>query len=280
MGLVFGAIAPHGSMAIAEACSSEDRPRAAVTRASMEELGRRFDAARPEAVIVLTPHNVHLVGSMAVVVAGFVAGALSDTTQAGETAHSVALRSPTDRELAAECLRELAAAGVAARGISYGANDASAAVMPMDWAVLVPLWFMGGRTESPIPIVVVSPARDLSPDDHVRAGSALAAAASASGKRVAMIASCDHGHAHQESGPYGFHPAAAEYDAEVVRLVRQNDLGGLLALDSKLISDAKCDSWWQMLMLHGALGERWRGELLSYEVPTYFGMLCAAYAPR
>ena len=72
----------------------------------MEELGRRFDAARPEAVIVLTPHNVHVEGSMAVVAAGFVAGALSDTTQAGETARSVGLRSPTDRELAVACLED------------------------------------------------------------------------------------------------------------------------------------------------------------------------------
>jgi aromatic ring-opening dioxygenase LigB subunit len=280
MGLVFGAIAPHGSMAIAEACSPDELPRAAATRAAMEELGRRFEAARPEAVIVLTPHNVHVVGSMAVVVAGFVAGALSDTTQAGETQHSVALRSPTDRELATECLRQLETAGVAARGISYGANDASAAVMPMDWAVLVPLWFMGGRAKPPVPLVVVSPARDLSADDHVRAGAALSAAAAASGKSVAIIASCDHGHAHQESGPYGFHPAAAEYDAEVVRLVREDKLDGLLALEPRLLSDAKCDSWWQMVMLHGALREGWRGELLSYEVPTYFGMLCAAYDRR
>jgi hypothetical protein len=35
-------------------------------------------------------------------------------------------------------------------------------------------------------------------------------------------------------------------------------------------------------MLHGALGEAatWRSELLSYEAPTYFGMLCASYEPR
>jgi hypothetical protein len=32
-------------------------------------------------------------------------------------------------------------------------------------------------------------------------------------------------------------------------------------------------------MLHGALESLpgWRSELLSYEAPTYFGMLCAAY---
>jgi hypothetical protein len=35
-----------------------------------------------------------------------------------------------------------------------------------------------------------------------------------------------------------------------------------------------------MLMLHGAIADRWQGEFLSYEAPTYFGMLCAAYLPK
>ena len=39
----------------------------------------------------------------------------------------------------------------------------------------------------------------------------------------------------------------------------------------------KADSPWQLAMLHGVLGDDGRGELLSYEAPTYFGMLCAAY---
>ena len=30
-------------------------------------------------------------------------------------------------------------------------------------------------------------------------------------------------------------------------------------------------------MLHGALGDGFRAELLSYEAPTYFGMLTAAF---
>ena len=60
---------------------------------------------------------------------------------------------------------------------------------------------MGGRTKPQVPAVVVSPARDLSLPDHVRAGQALARAADASGKRVALIASADHGHAHDAEGP-------------------------------------------------------------------------------
>jgi aromatic ring-opening dioxygenase LigB subunit len=138
---------------------------------------------------------------------------------------------------------------------------------------------MGGRCDPQVPAVVVSPARDRSIDEHIRAGEALAAAARASDKRVALIASADHGHAHDADGPYGFDPAATEYDAQVVELVKTNRLDGLVELDPAFVDAAKADSWWQMLMLHGALDDGWHGEFLSYEAPTYFGMLCAAYVP-
>jgi aromatic ring-opening dioxygenase LigB subunit len=146
--------------------------------------------------------------------------------------------------------------------------------MPLDWGALIPLWFMG-REE--VPVVVVSPARDLPPELHVRAGQVLAGATQ---KRVALIASADHGHAHDPNGAYGFDPAAERYDRLVVELVRENRLEALLGLDEELVEAAKADSFWQMLMLHGALGDAFDAELLSYEAPTYFGMLCAAYAPR
>ena len=68
-----------------------------------------------------------------------------------------------------------------------------------------------------------------------------------------------------------------------LRRVPYGDAAALevLVLDPGLVRDAKPDSYWQMLMLHGALrGQGWRGELLSYEAPTYFGMLCASYRRR
>jgi len=274
VGLVFGCIAPHGGIAIAEACALEQRDLAAVTRRGMEELGRRFDRARAEVAIVLTPHNIHVEGAMAVVTSGTVNGALDGHP-------NVALKSPVDRTLALAIRDAIAADGIPVAGVSYGANDAAAASFPMDWAVLVPLWFMGGRADPPVCSVVVAPARDLAYERHVAAGTAIARAAESSGKRVALIASCDHGHGHLASGPYGFTPKSREFDEAIVELIKRDDLSELMRLDPKLPIEAKADSYWQMLMLHGALdAAKWRGEFLSYEAPTYFGMLCASYEPR
>jgi aromatic ring-opening dioxygenase LigB subunit len=66
----------------------------------------------------------------------------------------------------------------------------------------------------------------------------------------------------------------------VVRIVRENRLAELVDLDPALVESARADSFWQMLVLHGALGDRFDVDLLSYEAPTYFGMLCAAFTPR
>lgn len=212
---------------------------------------------------------------MAVIMAGNLTGSLSDWTK-----EAIDLKAKTDRELGRAIIDTINGACVPTVGISYGGNDQPTATAIIDWGVVIPLWFMGGRSTPPVPTVVLSPARDRSLADHVTAGRAIAEAAAASGKRVALIASCDHGHGHLASGPYGFEAASAVYDNQVVEMIKANDLGKLLSLDPAFVSQAKADSFWQMLILHGALGTGWQGEFLSYEAPTYFGMLCAAYEPK
>jgi aromatic ring-opening dioxygenase LigB subunit len=275
-GIVFAAVAPHGGIVIPELCAEGEFELAAATRAAMEELGRRFSTTSPEAVIVLTPHNVHVDGSMAVIVAGRLEGSLED--DAGRAA--VRLDVPVDLELALASLVGLVDAGIPTVGVSFGPNDPEQASMPLDWGALIPLWFMGGRAQPPTPVVLVGPARDLDSGNLLAAGKVLATAAAESGKRVAVIASADHGHAHDAEGPYGFDPAAAEYDEIVTGLVRENRLGALAELDPGFVDAAVADSFPQLLVLHGMLGEASDSELLSYEAPTYFGMLCAAFRPR
>lgn len=273
-GIVVAAIAPHGGIAVAGLCAPEELDVAAATRAGLEELGRRFEAAAPETIVVLTPHNVHIERSFAVIVAGTLEGVV------GENGREISMTSPVDLELALGLLDGLERGGVPATPVSYGGNRPAEAAMPMDWGALIPLWFMGGRADPPVPIVLMSPARDLSAETHVAAGKVIAETARRSGKRVGLIASADHGHAHDPDGPYGFDPASAVYDRQIVDLVRDNRLDALLEIDPAFVAEAQADSWWQMLVLHGATNGAFDAELLSYEAPTYFGMLCASFRPR
>jgi len=230
--IVFAAIAPHGDVDLAPEL-----------RDAMAELGRRCDA---DVAIVATPHNVHVEGHFAVV------------TAASVGAHE------TDRELAHAIVEAMRADGLPVVGVSFGGNDPAAAEMPLDWGAEVPLQFV--RTPR---VVVVAPARDRPLDEHVRAGAAIARATG--DRRCALIASADHGHAHDPEGPYGFDPAAAAYDARFLALLDSQPLDFMPL--AELVDAAKADSLWQLLVLQGAAPGP--AELLAYAAPTYYGMAVA-----
>lgn len=272
-GLVFAAIAPHGGLAVEEWCSPDELHLAQATRDAFAELGRRLATARPDVMVVVTPHGVHVHEHFAVVLSAELSGVLD------ESEHPVALRCPGDVQLARAILSELRAESLPALGVTFGSHAPESSEMPLDWGALIPLWHLGARESPPRPAVVVSSARDRPAAEHVTVGRALARAAERSDRRVALVASADHGHAHDPDGPYGYDPTAAEYDAHVVDLIANDRLGALLDLDVPLVERAKADSFWQLLVLHGALGNGWRSDVLSYEAPTYFGMACVAYAP-
>jgi aromatic ring-opening dioxygenase LigB subunit len=205
---------------------------------AMRVLAGRFDGGT---LVVVTPHNVHVEGHFAVAV----------SARVGE--HEV------DRELALELVDAIRAAGLPVVAVSYGGNDPTQAELPADWGTDVPLGYLPAER-----IVLVSPARDRPLEEHIRLGEVIAAHAEA------ILASADHGHAHDASGPYGFDPAAAEYDARFQELVPTGDFRPL----AELVEAAKADSLWQLLVLQGATGCA-PLELLAYAVPTYYGMAVA-----
>jgi aromatic ring-opening dioxygenase LigB subunit len=207
--------------------------------AAMEELGRRYDGE--STVVVVTPHNVHVEGHFAV----------SVSARVGE--HEV------DRELALGLVDEIRAAGLPVVGVSFGGNDPLEAELPLDWGTEVPLRYVRARRT-----VVVAPARDRPLEEHVLLGGLL--------HGHSLIASADHGHAHDADGPYGFDPAAVEYDQRFQELVPVGDFRPL----AELVADAKADSLWQLLVLQGATGGR-GGELLAYAAPMYYGMAVAVF---
>jgi aromatic ring-opening dioxygenase LigB subunit len=211
-------------------------------RPAMEELGRRAAAAQPDVVVVVTPHSVHVDGHYAVITSGTIGEHETDAA----TAHA------------------LLEADLPILGVSYGGNDPPTAEFPIDWGAEIPLEFV----EAPR-VVVVSPCRDRPLEEHLRLGDAIAALPG----RVALVASADHGHAHTPDGIYGYHPAAAEYDALLQEIVASDTLD-FFPLEP-LADDAKADSLWQLVTLQGAVGTGARADVLTYACPTYYGMLVA-----
>jgi aromatic ring-opening dioxygenase LigB subunit len=240
----------------------------------MEECGSLFKEREPETVVIATPHGLRLEGTIGIVTSECTEGTLE------ENKGKVMLRCECDRRMAKEILDNAKRLKLPVVGANYGSSEGPASCMPMDWGTLIPLWFLVGKNENKPKVVIVTPSREIPLEDLVRFGHAIAKTAADSGKKVAFVASADQGHAHKADGPYGFNPASAKFDEMVKRAVLENDLAPLLSLSPQFIEDAKPDSVWQLAILHGILEHApMRSRLLSYQKPTYFGLLCAAYLP-
>jgi len=275
-GLVYACIAPHGGEVIAE-IAGDVATRSAPTRQAMEEVGRRMEAAQPETVVVITPHGVRVAGAICIMATERAAGVLD-----GEQGGHIAIEMAVDTELAYRIATRAASAyNVPAVTAIYGASGGDGCFTPLDWGAVVPLWFLGARWPDPPSIISMTPSRALTLKQLYNFGTAIAEASAESGKRVALVASADWGHAHDPLGPYGFDPASADFDRMVQQAIKANDLDTFLATDLDFADRAKVDGLWQTVILAGALHHTpMRGQLLSYQAPTYFGMLVASYEPE
>jgi aromatic ring-opening dioxygenase LigB subunit len=275
-GLVFACIAPHGGEVIAE-LAGEMAPRTAATRDAMEELSRRMMTAQPDTVVVITPHGVRVAGAVCVMTTERAFGILEGEGGEGRVEVDMAVDTQLAHSIAQ---RAVQAYDVPVATAIYGASGGDGCYTPLDWGAVVPLWFLGARWPNQPATVTMTPSRALTLRQLYDLGTALAEAAAESGRRVALVASADWGHAHSAEGPYGFDPAAAEFDQMVQDTIRAGDLDSFLNTDLDFADRAKVDGLWQIVTLAGALRHTpMHGELLSYQAPTYFGMLVASYQP-
>lgn len=286
MPLVFAAIAPHGFPLIPDL--GEDAGGALKTREAMREMQRRAATAGVEAVVIAGPHGVRVNDAIALADTSRAAGSL---TWEGRT---VELNVPIDGELTDAITSAARERAIPTALVGYAGSRRSQSVLPLDWGFLTPLWFLGHdrnmpgqgnvladppETDQGPPVVLVSPSRSIPRENLVEFGEVVAQVAEASPRRIAFVASCDWGHRHAEDGPYGYHPESAVVDAEVVAAVTANDLLSLRDLPEERAETAAIDGLWQLLMLGGALaGKDWPSEVISYEAPTYYGMLVATWS--
>ena len=286
MSLVAAAIAPHGFPIIP--ALGDDAEGGHETRRRMAELGAVFRDQGVEAVVIAGPHGIRADGFFAIVDAARVAGTLH---WQGKT---VELNAPCDRRLIESITAAAKEDGLPLARVSYAGNRADQAVVPLDWGGLVPLWFLGhdqnekgsGDVLGSVPAapggppaVLVTPSRSLTREQMVAFGQCIGKAIASDDRRIGFIASCDWAHTHREDGPYGFHDAAERVDRIVVDAVRRNALKDLMALPNDEVQNAAIDGLWQTLMLAGIQDVTpFKLEFLSYEAPSYYGMIVATAA--
>lgn len=266
---VFSCISPHGGEIIPE-LAGHNPERMALSRSSLQTLGQQMREEAPDTIIYLTPHGLRSANAFSISDSERMQGVVE------EKGASFAADARVDRELARAIADEARRADLPVSQLNFATAAGPLSCLPLDWGVIVPLRFM-----PQVPIVVITTCYDLPMDSHQRLGECVARIAAASDKRIGLVASCDWSHTHAAEGPYGFDPAAAILDRQVVESVSCNDLEALANFETSLVDAARVDGIWQALVLAGALpGAQRDVEFLSYEAPTYFGLLCAAVHGR
>ena len=277
MTLVYACIAPHGAEIIPELASKAMLPKFEETRAAMRVLAKRISETHPQTVVIASPHNLRLVSRIAVVVSENSSGTLK-----GSSNRSVSLRAQCDIDFGRILLRQTEKKGLPVVGANYGTATGSTSDMQMDWGTLIPLWFVLKEQKLKPKILIVTPSREIPLRKNFAFGQLLGRLMNKDRKRkFVFIASADQGHAHSRTGPYGFSPVAAEYDDFVLGAIRDNGLKRIMRLNPRFVEKAKPDSLWQIAILAG-INEvvPLRSQLLSYQVPSYYGMACAGFEPN
>ncbi|MGB3329973.1 MAG: aromatic ring-opening dioxygenase subunit LigB [Thermomicrobiales bacterium] len=287
MPLVAASIAPHGWDLIP--VLDDHAGGAVVTQQAMMAMGVTFAEAGVDTIVLAGPHGIRVERAISLGNVGRGAGTLERNGQVAE------MNVPYDRQLALDIAASCELAGVPTALAGYAGNRPDQSATPLDWGAMVPLWFLGhddnrkgsGTVLAPVPandhgpaIVLITPSRALPRQAMVDFGKVLGEIFTESDKKIGFVASCDWGHTHSKTGPYGFHPAAEQVDNVVVAAIKANDLLSLIDLPEEDVQNAAIDGLWQTLMLAGIqqvspLDVTFR----SYEHPDYFGMIVATYAP-
>ncbi len=254
---------PHGNPVL-EPPDEETKKLVEVLR----DIGRAFSDV--DSYVLISPHNVRMSDHLGVVMAENLVSWL------GFEGVELPGEWKTDRELVEKIYRAEKKAGIPVVDLNFASKSGQYSRWPLSWGELIPLQFLKKR-----PLVLMTPSRGIDGETLVKSGEILGKVLEESGKRVALIVSADHGHGHSENGPYGKVKESEEYDRLIMELINENRIEELPSVPEELVNKALVDSYWQMLMMLGAMkvGEFQLKES-AYACPTYFGMAGALWVRK
>jgi len=225
MNILNAVMVPHPPLIIPQVGRGEEKQ----IQATVDAYGRAaafVAAARPETVVVISPHSAMYYDWFHISPG---AGARGDFGSFGAAGVGVEVR--YDQPLAEELCRR-------AREAHFPAGTQGQRDPALDHATMIPLWFLQRALgDDPLPPVVRIGLAGLPLADHYRLGLLLRQSAEALGQRISVIASGDLSHKLKPDGPYGFRPEGPQYDRRIMEVMGAGRFDGLFGF-----SDGFCDA--------------------------------------
>lgn len=257
--IVFAAIMPHPPESIPGIGKKEDFDAIRKTLSAFEELRIGLEQADPDTIVIISPHAQMEPYSFAINSASELVGSFSEFGLDEAYAYS----------------NDVSIADSLAYACSLSVNDIPAHLVQnfLDHGTLILLYHL---TKNIKPKIVHLAFSLMNYDFHYRYGEIVHKVLSATKSRVAVIASADLSHRLTANAPAHFSPRAQEFDRALLYHLGQNDVAGVLGMDSILISEAAECGLRSIAILLGILhGTPYKFKLLNYEYPFGVGYMTA-----
>jgi len=259
--IVLAAIVPHSPL-LAPSIGKEHREKLADTLNAYEELAQSLYLAKPETIVMLSPHAPMYPDAFSGNVAQTFKGTLKEFGD-----HGTEFPIKADFLLLDHIHRHMRD-----NNIPFTMTSAE----ELDYATTIPLLFLLKN----LPNVKLIPIgmSGLDAQKHYQFGEELKNVIHAESRRVAVIASADLSHTSNSNSPEGVTPEGELFD----RTVRQNavalDAAGLLAMDANMLEKAKQSGHKPIVTLMGCLKDiNCKAKELCYEAPFGVGMMTTRY---
>ncbi|NLN06941.1 MAG: AmmeMemoRadiSam system protein A [Firmicutes bacterium] len=265
-------IYPHPAIVI-PAVGGAEQAKVAATYTAMQELARRVKASSADVLVLITPHGPMFRDAIAVLAGDMHTGSLA---QFGVPSLTFTYRN--DKDLLAAIELEADRAGIRMAGIDKRSAAAYGVSVALDHGATVPLYFL---QEAGVRLPLVHITFGLLPPDRLYAfGQAVRKALMRQKRQAALVISADLSHRLKPDAPYGYSEAGREFDGQLVNLLEQYDVQGILKISQELREEAAECGYRSILIGLGILdGDHVRPEVLSYEGPFGVGYLVADLTP-
>lgn len=272
-GIVLTALAPHPPIIVPEIGRGE-LERVKQTCAAMEHLAARLREARPDALVMISPHAPVFRDAVALFRLPELSG---DFGRFGAPRVRFSLKG--DPALAGAIAGAATRRGIKILGVDEEVAGRYGLEAELDHGLMVPLYYFR-RGGLDIPLVAAAMGM-LPPERLYSFGIAVREAAAGLNRRVALVASGDLSHRLTPDAPAGYNPQGKEFDTALVNALKQGDLRKVFELPSEMCEAAGECGLRPLQMMLGALeGYQVRTEVLSYEGPFGVGYCVATFTPE
>lgn len=264
MSLVFSGIVPH-PVNLLPLAGEENNNKLKITKSAIDNLADYLYAAKPETLIIITPH---LPARPETFIINLAPKYSASFDQYGDK--ETRLEFPPDTELIAL---------ITERVRSENKNLLLVNKQELDHGSIIPLYLLAKHLPD-IRIIPISSAELTFPECY-EFGQLIQKEVIKSNCRTAVISSCNLAHNLTKDAPAAYSQAGAEFDSLVTALLQENNISGLKAINPDLAEKARECGFRAILINLGILDDiDFQAEQLAYEFHSGVGHLTEYFALR